>query len=178
MRTSLSGRVGRMIPVSVSTFAVHSRLVIWSRMSIAGGKLRRSRKSYPARQLPTIDQRVDVRSAARIEVDVALADARLLGEQPGRQQRLADLLGEGPLVAGEALGQVGELGVVAAPLAHAPQPLQDPPRRAQRRIGVVVGPRDVLAELLDRVLIGGPTAKARDTLGHEEARVDRCAEVL
>src|SRR5690348_2267815 len=114
MRTSLSGRVGRMMPVSVSTFAVHNLFVIWSRMSIAACKLRRSGQSYPARHFSTIDQRVDVRGAARVEVDVALADARLLGEQPGVQQGLAHVDGQLLLVARKALGQMGELGVVAA----------------------------------------------------------------
>src|SRR3954447_25373449 len=109
MRTSLSGRVGRMMPVSVSTFAVQRRFVIWSRMSMTLWKLRGSRQTYPAGHLTTIDQRVDVGGATRIEVDVALPDARLLGQQARGEQRLADILGQRALVTGEALRQVGEL---------------------------------------------------------------------
>src|SRR5688500_1568000 len=66
-----------------------------------------------------LDQSADVGRAARVEEDVALADGRLLRQQAVGEQRLPDRLRELALVAGEAAGQVREVGVVAAPLAHA-----------------------------------------------------------
>ena len=47
-----------------------------------------------------------------------------------------------PLVAGEAARQMGELRVVAAPLAHAVQALEDAPRDAPGGVGVVVRARE------------------------------------
>src|SRR4051812_5226341 len=88
------------------------------------------------RQTPLVDQRVDVLRAGGVEEDVALADARLLGEQLGLDERLADLGRQLAVVAGEAARQVGELGVVAAPLAHAVEALEDAPRDAAARVGV------------------------------------------
>ena len=92
----------------------------------------------PGGALARLDQAVDVGRAARVEEHVALADRRLLGEQPVGEQRLADRLGELALVAGEAAREVREVRVVAAPLAHAVEPLEDPPRDAPRRVGVLV----------------------------------------
>ena len=74
---------------------------------------------------------------------MALADARLLGEQAGLEQRLADGLGELAVVAREAAREVGELGVVAAPLPHPVEPLEDPPGDAARGVGVVVRADDL-----------------------------------
>src|SRR5690348_5330357 len=82
---------------------------------------------------------VDVRRPARVEEDVALPDGVLLVEQAGGEQRLADLDGQRPVVAGEAAREVGEVGVVAAPLAHAVEPLEDAPGDAAGGIGVLVG---------------------------------------
>ena len=66
---------------------------------------------------------------------------RLLGQQARGEQRLADLGGELAVVAGEAAREVGEVGVVAAPLPHAVEALEDPARDAAGGIGVVVGAR-------------------------------------
>src|SRR5919197_6004969 len=77
------------------------------------------------RRLSTFDQGMDLACAAWVEEDVALPDARLLRQEVGGQQRLADRLGERAVVAREAAGEVGELGVVPAPFAHAVEPLQD-----------------------------------------------------
>ena len=70
--------------------------------------------------------------AARVEEHVALADATASRQQPRLEQRLADRLGERALVAGEAAREVRELRVVAAPLPHPVEPLEDPPRDAPR----------------------------------------------
>ena len=69
---------------------------------------------------------------------MALADARLLLEQAGLEQRLADLVGERAVVAGEPAREVAELRVVAAPLAHPVEALEDPARDPARGLGVVV----------------------------------------
>jgi urease alpha subunit len=81
---------------------------------------------------------MDVRRAARVEEDVALADGRLLRQQAVAEQRLADRLGELPVVAGEAAGEMGEVGVVAAPLPHAVEALEDAAGDALRRVRVLV----------------------------------------
>src|SRR2546423_13856583 len=81
-------------------------------------------------QLAGLDHPPDFCCSAWIEVDVPLADRRLLGQHPRREQRLADVAGERAVVAGEAAGQVRELGVVAAPLAHPVEPLEDAARDA------------------------------------------------
>src|SRR5512133_212959 len=102
---------------------------------------RLGRQLHVPGNLTALDQGVNVAGAARVEEDVALPDARLLGEQARREERLANGLGERAVVAGEAPGEVGELGVVAAPLAHAVEALQDAPRDAAGGVGVVVGAR-------------------------------------
>src|SRR5256885_15556844 len=79
-----------------------------------------------------VDQGVDLAGAAGVEEDVALADARLLEQQAGLDQPLADVVGERAIVAREAPRQVGELGVVAAPLAHAGEALEDAAGRPPR----------------------------------------------
>ena len=66
---------------------------------------------------------------------------RLLGQQPGGEQRLADVGGELAVVAGEPAREVGEVRVVAAPLAHPVEPLEDPARDAAGGIGVLVRAR-------------------------------------
>jgi hypothetical protein len=136
---------------------------------------------------------VDVARAAGVEEDVALADARLLLEQAGDEQRLPHRLGERSLVAGEPAGQMGELGVVAAPFAHAVEPLQDAARHAASRIGVVVGPRELgsprlgvergedgVLVLLHRRLVGRPAAQRGDVGGHHQRMgdADRLAQVV
>src|SRR3954454_22975165 len=98
-------------------------------------------KRHTLWRLAAVDQGVDVLRAARIEVDVPLADRRLLEEQAGGEQRLADLHRQRPVVAGEATRQLRNLRVVAAPLAHAGEPLQDPPRDPSRWVGVLVRAR-------------------------------------
>src|SRR3954469_8622986 len=75
------------------------------------------RQAERRRQLAAVDQRPDLPRPARVQVDMALAHARLLAEQLRRHERLPHLQRQRPLVAlAEALRQVHELGVVAAPL--------------------------------------------------------------
>ena len=117
---------------------------------------------------------------------MALADRRLLGQQPRFQQRLAHFLGERAVVAGEASRKMGELGVISAPLPHAVEPLEDPARRPQARIRVVVRRRDLAAraeqrehgvlELVER--LRRVAAEPRDGLGDPQrmARADRLLE--
>jgi hypothetical protein len=86
---------------------------------------------------------------------------------------------------------MGELGVVAAPLAHAVEPLEDPARHAPCRMRVVVRPRDggaggrlqrgedrVLV-LLHRRRIGRAPSERGDSRRHDEwvRRADRGAQV-
>ena len=94
----------------------------------------------PEGSVAVVDQVADLGRPARIEEHVALADRRLLGEQAGLEQRLPHLLGQRPFVAGEPARQVREVGVVAAPLAHAVEALEDPAGDAPGRIGVLVRP--------------------------------------
>src|SRR5687768_10051218 len=77
-----------------------------------------SRQLQPRWRRSRRDDAMDVGRAARVEEDMALADGRLLREQAVGQQRLADGLRELALIAREAARQVGEVGVIAAPLAH------------------------------------------------------------
>src|SRR5215204_517814 len=99
-----------------------------------------SGQAQSTRLLAGLDQPPDVAGAPRVEEDVALADRRLLGQQPRAQQRLADVGGELAVVAREAAGEVGEVGVVAAPLAHAVEPLEDPAGDAEGRVGILMRP--------------------------------------
>ena len=120
---------------------------------------------------------------------MALAHARLLLEQAGLQERLAHLVGERAVVAGEAARQVVERGVVAAPLAHAVEPLEDPARHTPHRVGVLVRARDragrleqaqdLVLERLDRLVVERRAAEARDRLGHSQRvrGADRRAQV-
>ena len=119
---------------------------------------------------------------------MALADARLLLEQPGFEQRLADLVGERAVVAREAAREVAEVRVVAAPLAHPVEPLEDPAGDPARGLRVVVRARRGLAGRLEqgerRVLVlgdrrgvGGPAAEPRDRLGAVQRARDRRAPV-
>jgi len=128
-----------------------------------------------------VDQRVDVGGAPRLEEDVALADAALLGEQARGQQRLPDRQGERALVAGKAPGEVGELRVVAAPFAHAAQPLEDPPGGAHGRVRIVVGTQrgvgDGVVEGVDGLGVGGPRAQAGGPLRGGERAVEGRARV-
>jgi hypothetical protein len=85
---------------------------------------------------------------------------------------------------------VREVGVVAAPLAHAVEPLQDAPRDPSRRVGVLVRPHRAAAvglqdgehgllERLDRLRILRPPAEPRDRLGDPQRMVgaDRLAQL-
>src|SRR4051794_27057870 len=136
-----SGRVGRTMPalaggtrVSVLVFAV-----VAMRPGSDMGLIFSSRRELERRGgVAALDEGADVAHAAGVEEDVALADGGLLLQQPGGQQRLPDLLRERPVVAGEAAREVGEIGVVAAPLAHAVEPLEDPAGDAAGGIGVLV----------------------------------------
>ena len=116
---------------------------------------------------------------------MALADRWLLGQQPGVQQRLARVLGQRALVAREAAREVREVRVVAAPLAHAVEPLEDPAGDAARRIGVLVradGGAAARAEdrqqrllaLLARELAAEPRLGLRDV--QRMPRADRLAQ--
>ena len=97
--------------------------------------------------------------------------------RPETQQRLAHLLGQGAVVAGEAAREVGELGVVAAPLAHAVEALQDPAGDAAGRIGVIVRTGDAvvrrgLQDGDDGVLVLGVARRDRRA-GRRAARLQR-----
>ena len=142
----------------------------------------------PAGSSSFVDQPADLRRAARVQEHVALADGRLLGQQPGLEQRLPHRLGERALVAGEAAAQVREVGVVAAPLAHAVEPLEDPAGDAAGGIGVLVRAGSILVSwlqerehgvlvLLDRARVLRATLEARDRLGDAQ-RVVRSDRVL
>src|SRR3954466_7586103 len=72
------------------------------------------RQPHTGWNLTRVDHAPDLRGPARVEVHVALADGRLLRQQAGAEQRLAGVLRERAVVAGEAAGEVGELRVVAA----------------------------------------------------------------
>src|SRR4051812_8425308 len=96
------------------------------------------RQAHTRWRRSALDEAADVRGPARVQEHVALADRRLLCQQAGGEQRLADLDGERAVVAGEAAWQVREVGVVAAPLAHAVEPLQDAARDAPPRHGILV----------------------------------------
>src|SRR4051794_17516763 len=85
-----------------------------------------------------VDEPVDLSRAPRVEGDVALADARLLLQQTGPQQRLPHLRRQRPVVAGEATREVLELGVVAAPLAHPVEALEDAAGDPAAGVGIVV----------------------------------------
>src|SRR3954452_18876700 len=89
--------------------------------------------------LAALDEGPDLADAPGVEEDVALADRWLLLEEARVEQRLADLLRQRPVVPREAAREVGEVGVVAAPLAHPVEPLEDAPRHAPGGIGVLVG---------------------------------------
>src|SRR5215212_373820 len=118
VRRARSGRWMRMMPACVSVASDCAVLVTCLIGSIAGN-ISLSGEAQPRRFLARLDQPPDVARAARVEEHVALADRLLLGQQAGAEQRLADVGGELAVVAGEAAREVGEVGVVAAPLAHA-----------------------------------------------------------
>src|SRR6476660_6615701 len=109
------------MPTSARVRAVKSFWVTWDR-SCTTGKLGQLQSGG---RLSPLDEGVDVARTARVEEHVALTHAGLLRQQARGEQRLAHRLGQRALVAGEAARQVGELGVVAAPLAHAVEALQD-----------------------------------------------------
>src|SRR4051794_27104105 len=98
-----SGRDGVRIPAPASVRTTNT--VEDSRSSAMVGMFA---SRLPGRQLevggglPVVDEAVDVSGAAGIEVHVPLAHGGLLEQHAGRQQRLADLHGQGAVVAGEA----------------------------------------------------------------------------
>src|SRR3954447_7352062 len=89
------------------------------------------RQPHTRWNLTRLDHAPDLGRATGVEEDVALAHGRLLGQQPLGEQGLPHLLGERAVIAGEASREVGELGVVAAPLAHPVQALEDAAGHAQ-----------------------------------------------
>src|SRR3954451_5435988 len=101
------------MPASASVLAVNSFVVTWvltlSRSRSIARIVSRGRQLHATGYRALVDQCADVGRTARVEEHVALADRRLLGEQPGHEQRLPDVLGERPLVAGEAARQVREV---------------------------------------------------------------------
>src|SRR4051794_10204495 len=147
-----------------------------------------SRKPKSWGPYPALYQAMYVCCTARVQEHVALADARLGLQQPGLEQRLADGLGQLAVVARETACEVGELRVVATPLPHAVEPLQDAPCDAPRGVRVVVGPRRLLAggvdqlllELLDGFRPGRHPAQRRDPRGGAQrvAVPDRLAQVV
>src|SRR3954447_11857091 len=137
VRSARSGRWMRMMPACVSVASDCAVLVTCLTGSIAGN-ISLSGQAQSRRFLPRLDQPPDVARAARVEEDVALADRRLLGQQPRAEECLADVGGELAVVAREAAREVGEVGVVAAPLAYAVEPLEDPPRDPARGVGILV----------------------------------------
>ena len=100
VRASLSGAVGRMMPVPARMRGsgvvrelldgVHGR----SPTTCAADPDAASGQPQAVGELAALDERVDVAGPPRVEEDVALADARLLGQQARVEQRLADLLGQ------------------------------------------------------------------------------------
>src|SRR5687767_2263710 len=96
-----SGRVGRRIPASASVRKVWILFATWRWIDMAG-ILSRIGQRQTHRGLPRLDQPPDVPGAARVEEDVALPNARLLREQAGVEQGLADGLREPAVVPGEA----------------------------------------------------------------------------
>ena len=133
----------------------------------------------PGGAVARLDEAADVGRPAGVEEDVALAHGGLLRQQPGADQRLADGLGELALVAGEAAREVGEVRVVAAPLPHAVEPLEDPPRDPPGGVGVLVragGPGALRVEQgVDRLLVLLDGAR-RPPAGRRAARPPRrCA---
>src|SRR5215210_2545848 len=105
-----SGRWIRMMPASVSVASDCTVLVTCFRGSIAAN-ISLSGQAQSRRFLARLDQPPDVTRAARVEEHVALADRRLLGEEPRAEQRLADVRGELAVVAREAAGEVREVRV-------------------------------------------------------------------
>src|SRR3954454_20406552 len=174
VRTARSGRWIRMMPACVSVASDCAVLVTCFRGSIAGN-ISLSGEAQSRRFLPRLDQPPDVPRAAWVEEDVPLADRRLLGEEACAEKRLADIGGELAVVAREPAREVGEVRVVAAPLAHAVEPLEDPPRDAAGGIGVLVRARGLAAPaeqpehrlvvLLHRGRVRRAAPEPRDSLG-------------
>src|SRR3954451_11069120 len=137
VRSARSGRWMRMMPACVSVASDCAVLVTCLTGSIAGN-ISLSGQAQSRRFLPRLDQPPDVTRATRVEEDVALTHGGLLGQQARAEQRLADVGGELAVVAREAARQVGEVRVVAAPLPHPVEPLEDPARDTARGVGVLV----------------------------------------
>ncbi len=183
-----SGRSGCTIPARVSVTSVWS--LVWASVASWLGFGIKAVSYLDGSLIPGGSAPVSISlriSAARlrVEVDVTLADGRLLGEQPRLQQRLPHLLRERAVVAGEASRKVRELGVVAAPLAHAVEALEDPAAPRFGRVGVLVRADRLAAGaeqgehgVLDVVVRAGrAAAEPRDGLGDPQrvARADRRA---
>src|SRR3954454_13218153 len=101
VRTARSARWIRMMPACVSVASDCAVLVTCFRGSIAAN-ISLSGQAQSRRFLARLDQAPDVTGAARVEEDVALADRRLLREEPGAEQRLSDVGGKLPVVTREA----------------------------------------------------------------------------
>src|SRR4051795_6815854 len=99
-----SGRSGWTMPARVSVTSVCS-FVVASVISCRGSGivgtalLLSGRQRHTRWNVTSVDHAADLRRAARVEVHVALADGRLLGQQARGQQRLARLLGQRAVVA-------------------------------------------------------------------------------
>src|SRR5689334_3145104 len=141
-----SGRVGRTMPALVRVRRVSALVfaVVARRWGSDMARIFSSRRESERRWAVTaLDERPDVARATGVEEDVTLADGGLLLEQPRVEQRLPHLLRERAVVAGETARQVREVRVVAAPLAHPVEPLEDPAGDAARRVGVLVRAHDL-----------------------------------
>ena len=144
------------------------------------------RQPHTRWNLTRVDQLADLGRPARVEVDVALADAT--ASRPAAPPPAAP-----PPPPAPARGRCrrsraggGRTRCGAAPLAHPVEPLEDPAGRAQAGIGVLVRARDVAAGaeqvehgVLDLVVAAGRVpAEARDGLGDPQrvAGADRLAQ--
>ena len=175
--SSRSGRSGRMIPRSSSvTSGAWPCGVTCSGLDHVADVVTLAEASDPVGARPRSMRRADVRRAARVEEDVALADATASPPAgPASSSASPTSLGERAVVAGEAAREVGELRVVAAPLPHAVEALEDPAGDAARRVGVLVRARvarrrpssasTASSSSLDRVRARPGRRRARDRLG-------------
>src|ERR1700754_5084071 len=102
------------MPASASVLSVNSFVDTWPtrRPGIEDIGTIISRQPQPRRNRAGLDPGVDLGRPAGGEVDEGAADGGLLLEQPGAQQRLADVLRERALVARETAREMREVGVV------------------------------------------------------------------
>src|SRR5687767_12689906 len=121
-------QIGRHTSELQSLAYLVCRLLLEKKKSGLGLLLSRGRQPHTRWHGSFVDQQADLGGAARVEAEVALADRRLLGQEPGHEQGPPHLRVERPRGAGEAACEMGEFGVVAAPLAQAVEPLEDASR--------------------------------------------------